>query len=196
MGTEGNEKADQLAKLGGLSQNLVDTPTPKSFTFNRIYEAALERWTGDWIAYPHARQTKQFFLRPKPGISSNLMKLTRYKLGRIMKLITGHNNLNYHCFLRDGDEQESWNCRFCDSDRETFHHFVTVCPSLRGYRAQLFKNYNGPDLSGTWSVDDLVRFSYMSEIKEAINYYGYVRDMDGSSAGPVYSAQSSIDNSR
>ena len=69
--------------------------------------------------------------------------MSRSDLGRMARLITGHNVLNYHMSVMTRDHEDR--CRFCDQERETFFHFVTQCPRLLTYRADLFQHCEGMD---------------------------------------------------
>ena len=65
-------------------------------------------------------------------------------------------------------------CRLCENERETFHHFLTECPRLLSDRAEIFKDYSGPDLNGsTWTVNDIMKFSWTDTVEEAYNAFMY-----------------------
>ena len=154
VGTLGNEMADDLAKRGSSSESLVLTTMPASHKKAMIMDQVLLVWKNQWIAYPHARQTKQFFPQVRESVTKELFGLLRQDIGRFVRLCTGHNNLNYHASLRDAGISAM--CRLCENERETFHHFLTECPRLLSDRAEIFKDYSGPDLNGsTWSVNDI-----------------------------------------
>ena len=123
-------------------------------------------------AYPHGRQTKQFFPCVRPTISKEMIKLPRHNVGRLIRLMSSHNGLNYHCHVKEPNEI-SPECRFCGTRKDTFCHFITDCPSLLGYRANIFYDYVGPKLDqDDWSVNDVFKFSFEPEVSEAIDYYG------------------------
>ena len=65
-------------------------------------------------------------------------------------------------------------CRLCEDEKETFHHFITECPRLLSDRAEIFKNYSGPDLnSDDWSATDIMKFSRVTAVEEAYNAHMY-----------------------
>ena len=68
-------------------------------------------------------------------------------------------------------------CRFCQTERETFHHFIKECPRLRSYRAQCFNHYEGPTLPD-WKPEDLLKFSRLQEISAAIDFYDWTEEKD------------------
>ena len=49
--------------------------------------------------------------------------------------------LNYHMSVMTRDHEDR--CRFCDQERDTFFHFVTQCPRLLTYRADLVQHCEG-----------------------------------------------------
>ena len=171
VGTTGNEKADALARRGADSGPLEDMPIPWSCIKAELKECAVKQWSEEWRTYPHARQTKQFFPVPRERISKELILMTKTAISRLIKLMSGHNNLNYHCSLRDKEHGNA--CRFCEESEETFYHFVRECPRLIGYRLESFLHYSGPDLlNGRWNIQDILDFSRLDEVADAIEAYG------------------------
>ena len=85
---------------------------------------------------------------------------------RFINIITGHNNLAYHC--SKADEEMDSNCRFCNTDSETFYHWVTDCPALCDLRIDCGI---GPvdNVLQNWSIDRLMAFSYNARIADAIS---------------------------
>ena len=63
------------------------------------------------------------------------MQLTRFQLGRYIRIITGHNNLLYHRSNINPDINPM--CRFCNETQETFIHFISDCPALWQEQQQL-----------------------------------------------------------
>ena len=130
-GTEGNERADDLAKAGCLLPLGEAFPSlvPKTEIKTRIHTMIRDKWQQQWDAYPHARQSKQFFSKINKSRAQHIYKLSRAKLARLIRITTGHNNLNYHRSLINPDRENG--CRFCGEEAETFFHLVTDCPAFR-----------------------------------------------------------------
>ena len=63
------------------------------------------------------------------------MELSRFRLGRYIRIVTGHNNLLYHRSNIDLDIDPM--CRFCKESQETFLHFISDCPALWREQQQL-----------------------------------------------------------
>ena len=133
-------------------------------------QALWEDWRTEWNDYPHGRQTKQFLPGLQPSFAKKLLKLTRHEVGRLVRLVTGHNNLNYHMSLMNPGANNM--CRFCNTDRETFYHFVSSCPSLLSHRVNTFLQYEGPNPE-EWDPGDLLAFSRFDVIRDAIDYYDW-----------------------
>ena len=87
------------------------------------------RWTKEWEKYPGARLAKQFYSRPDSNVAKYAYKMDRLKLGRFLRLVAGHNGLNY--FKSKVDPEISPLCRFCEEKDETFYHLVDNCPIFR-----------------------------------------------------------------
>ena len=168
VGHAGNEKADELAKSGTLLGNVeLDIRMPHSQMRSLVMEAFLEMWHFEWHQYQEARQSKQFYSKPDPVKAKYVYKLTRQKLGRFIRLITGHNNLNYH--RSNIDSTNSKHCRFCKNPliKESFFHFASDCPVFHHSRIDFFGDEIVDD-SMTWSVQKLLDFSEIPCIDAAL----------------------------
>ena len=175
VGTRGNKEADRLAKEGA-EKEIIDVRTllPRSYVKNQINEKIYEYWKTEWTVYNAGRQTKQFFPSADPSKTKSMLSLSRHDLSRLVRLITGHNTLNYHMSLTTPGTDPR--CRFCYEEPETFFHFITNCPRLRAYRAQIFNDYDGPVLE-TWNPEDLVEFSKLRVISDAVDYYDWSEEV-------------------
>ena len=91
------------------------------------------------------------------------MQMSSYKVGRLIRLLSGHNNLNYFQNLIDNDISPL--CRLCEEDDETFDHWVTECPVMRVHREEILLV---PDIykliPNKWSVAEIIKFSYLNII--------------------------------
>ena len=124
----------------------------------------MTRWNRSWTEYPHARQSKQFYPVFKHSKAREAYKLSRAKLSRLIKITTGHNNLNYHQSLISRERDNK--CRFCSEEPETFFHFATTCPSFRVSR----EDFGLADfyLTSNWSLGAVLSFSFLSSIDMAL----------------------------
>ena len=170
VGTEGNERADELAKIGGkLEKASGNIAVPHSITKNVINERMTEKWTDKWLEYPGARMSKLFVTKTVKNKSKYIYKLSSAKLGRLIRVTSGHNNLNY--FQNKLCEDISPLCRLCEEGDETFEHWVTECPVLRVQRNEIFciATNNYILVPYEWEVDKILRFSFLPIIENIID---------------------------
>lgn len=142
-----------------------------------------------WQVYDEARIAKYFFPRNDKIKARNAMKLSRLQLSRFIRIITGHNQLKY--YMSKLDSSISPLCRFCREADETFHHFVFDCPSLFFSRQEIFL-----DLDMNWTVDKLIKFSYLPHINSLLdpNSVQDIRLTDSESDSQLSANSNSIDN--
>ena len=166
VGTAGNELADEGAKAGGALSAVCAVGLPKVEVKAKISEYFVEVWKSEWDAYKAARMGKQFYSKPCLMKAKYAMKLGRVELSRFIKLVSGHNGLFY--FKSKIDPEISPICRFCNESDETFYHFITDCPSLRLSRIDVLLDTEVND-DQSWSIRDILRFSYLQGVREAID---------------------------
>ena len=166
-GHQGNERADELAKQGAATNDLdrklnVKRPQAslKSMIENKIYEQWGEEWRSDTIA----NHAKGFYSFPDKNKAKYVYKLARLELGRFVRLITGHNNLNY--FQNRIGLQHKKYCRWCNSGHETINHFIHECPKFWKISREVL-GLEPPTNNQKWSVRALLDFTYVPEINEA-----------------------------
>ena len=95
IGISGNEKADQLAKQGAISNALG--PEPFVPISNAIFKLSLNKkfqnlWTKRWQASNTCRQTKLWLPKSTNKIENSLWSITRQKIALMVQTITGHCN--------------------------------------------------------------------------------------------------------
>ena len=166
VGTEGNERADKAAKEGGESgvEGLVEIPMTelKEKIKNHFY---LE-WEKRWSEYNKARMAKLFYAKPDSIQAKYVLKLSRLELSRFLRLISGHNGLFY--FKSKIDPEINAVCRFCLGADETFYHLITNCPAFFQSRRDICLD-NTIDMGEEWSVRNMLIFSYLPGVREAID---------------------------
>ena len=166
-GYAGNERADALAKLGAKSDNqaaYLPVGKPVALLKTEIRNISYQAWTKEWSQDPRFLHSKQFYGAPMPSKARYVYKLARLELGRFVRLITGHNNLN--SFQTKIGLWGDSKCRLCRQAEETFLHFLHQCPRLHQARQNLFcDKLPGSDMQ--WSVRNLIDFSYTPTINAA-----------------------------
>ena len=132
QGITGNERADELAKTGGVEQFIGPEPAlglPLGGLRN-----ALDRWTATrhaqhWQATAKLRQSKLFIKSPLGRKARELISLDRTSLRTLISLFTGHCTLRRHLHIM-GVSQDSPRCRLCGEEDETPFHILCECVAL------------------------------------------------------------------
>jgi hypothetical protein len=171
VGIEGNERADELAKRGGEQLMYEGVGIPKCEMKRRL-KVVENRWEQEWNSYGHARQTKLFFPHVKNKNTHDISNLGRIRLGKMIRVFTGHNALYYH--RHNINNEISSICRFFLEDDETSWHIVMECPAFAVPRREIFLGMTF--LEGDWSLDVLKEFVDIRDIHMA--FEGWERDSD------------------
>ena len=138
-----------------------------------IRSKVAEEWHREWTGSNMANHTKTFYAGPNPKKAKFVYKLARLELGRFVRVITGHNNLNF--FQTKIGLANDPTCRFCTGGDETITHLLSRCPRFFSVGREIFLDQL-PTADMKWSVRDLLNFSYIPEINEA--YEGTWADGD------------------
>ena len=112
-----------------------------------------ELWKNRWESAREYRQTRFWFPSISPGVSRELVKVSRPELGSLVKFITGFNSLAYHQFNQN--KTYSDRCRLCLTEREEAIHLAVDCPVLTPARLASFGPF-GP--STNWRLSELRSF--------------------------------------
>ena len=97
-GHQGNERADCLAKMGSEQDDsirMVEIRKPICVVRSEVRNALLEEWTEEWTKQTGVHHARSFYGGPNPRKAKFVIKLARLELGRYVRVITGHNNLNF-----------------------------------------------------------------------------------------------------
>ena len=166
-GHAGNERADQLAKYGSDAQNKakkLKVHQPMAEIKSSIRAAVTREWEQEWTKLPTAHHTRSFYSGPNHTKAKFVYNLARLELGRFVRIITGHNNLNFF-----QTKLGLWHdpfCRFCGTGLETITHLLEECPCFQQLRTETFLgSLPSPDM--TWSVRAILNFSFSPRINAA-----------------------------
>ena len=168
IGLDGNELADEYAKLG-----TADTTTHirTNSTMNQIRTClsryTYHKWRDKWRALAKCRQTKLFYPQPDEAKHRQVKQFSRKELKLYIQAVTGQNNLNYLNSLITRDYTSL--CRFCEEEDETFAHIVAECPVFMHDRVRLLgcRVVRYEDLKDI-GPRVLVRFIGIDEIETAL----------------------------
>ena len=165
-GIHDNECVDDMAKEATKLESVVDTPIPKTEIKGVVLSALRDLWNEEWLDYDDARMSKKWYNTQDKHRAREVCQLSRLKLGRLIRIVSGHNALKYYNHVLD--ETLSPACRLCNMADETFHHLATECPRTHQNRQEVFGNkdiLNNMD----WEVDELLDFSYRDQINSLLD---------------------------
>ena len=138
--------------------------TPQATVKARLKECIYKQWEQEWLGSNTASHSKSFYSGPNPSKAKFVYKLARLELGRFVRIITGHNNLNF--FQDKIGLHRGASCRFCGDGNETITHIISICPRFQVHRREILLDKSPcPDM--TWSVRGLLDFSYIPGLNEA-----------------------------
>lgn len=158
-GIEGNEKADQLAKLGSSQQFIGPEPFIGLSPANLKME--LKNWEESkvqsiWNNTSTARQSKRF-IKPNALNTQRLLNLSKKDLCTYTGLITGHCPSKHH--LKIIGKLSDDRCRFCNLESESSEHLLCDCAALFNKRCRfLDKGLTVPDEIWTIPPNKVINF--------------------------------------
>ena len=141
-----DDQAKRATELETISTYQV--PIPHIQINQQLKENIIEKWKQEWIAYPHARQSKYFLSGPDALRAKETLQLGKAQIGRLIRIITGHNALSYHRSKID-PENVYPKCRFCtNDDNETFIHLIHNCQRFEAHFTATFtsKPFDPPEI--------------------------------------------------
>ena len=146
VGHDGNELADEYAKLGTTDNSIhINTRTTRNQIRACIANYTFHKWREKWQAINKYRQTKIFYPHPDRGKYRQVKMFSRKELQLYTQAITGQNNLNYlNSIIVTGYTSM---CRFCEEEDETFSHLVGECPVFHDLRVEVVGSLGRVDLS-------------------------------------------------
>ena len=156
----GNEKADELAKAGTVSSNLVCSLVPlnhiKNMINDKVNNLTQTRWNSnrhahtDLILGNHHKKTLRI-------LTNNLNNRTRYRTG--ICIITGHIGLNKH--LHRINRSDTPNCPNCIDTEETVAHYIGQCPPYSRMRGDTLGTYYDSinDIMDNNNIDLIINFA-------------------------------------
>ncbi|KAJ8982792.1 hypothetical protein NQ317_018493 [Molorchus minor] len=139
-GVPGNEKADELARLGSEGRCLG--PSSYLGITKQQVTAALNDWAyctskEHWRLSRGCRQARDFVTGPDPARSIWILGRSRGALNQLVGILTGHCKLRQHLSLL-GIEEDSILPKVRSQDDETSYHFVGKCEAFMRLRLVVF----------------------------------------------------------
>lgn len=149
-GIEGNESADQAARLG--AKTVVFGPEPVLAISRSIARLEFQHWIRDqhikyWESLSTCRQAKSFLEKPCKTLTEKLLTLERRSLRTVVGLLTGHCPLNKH--LTNIGINNNPMCEKCSLEEEDAIHFLCNCEGYGNLRERFFDTHYPEPLSLT-----------------------------------------------
>ena len=165
-GVADNEAVDELAKQATNLAEIWDTLIPKQEVKAVVLEALRSQWNEQWAEYDEARMSKFWYSTQDKHRAKEVCQLSRLRLGRFIRIVSGHNALRYYNHVLD--PHLSPVCRLCMNADETFHHLALDCPMTLQARRDTFGD---KDILNNmeWTVDELLDFSYSDQINPLLD---------------------------
>lgn len=151
-GIMGNEKADELARIGAIVPQLGPEPfcgISRHQAYVVLNETMFQEARKVWAKTPLLEHAKALIGGYSQKFTAELYKLSRTDVGAIARALTGHCKLNRHLYNIRLSETDV--CRFCGEDRETPKHILCHCGPLIHKRS----NYLGKHLMNPEDIRSL-----------------------------------------
>lgn len=137
-GVDGNEKADELARLG--AEETFNGPEPRFGISKSACKRVVKNWLhksheARWKSYEECKHTKYFCKSPSIDRSEAILALKRADIKRLVEIMTNHCCLNKHLFNMSYVDDPM--C-ICGLEEETGIHLITSCQKYRALRTSLF----------------------------------------------------------
>jgi len=161
IGTEQNERADELAKLGS-SQPFIG-PEPRVALGTAAIDGLLAEWSYSlhrkrWRELDTCKCARLFLATPLKDIAKGLLALKRSSLSWLIAMVTGHGNFRLH--LKKLKLVEEEDCRLCLEEQETAVHILCNCPALASTRMSVFgQRFLAEDKLDNLKFKDMLAFS-------------------------------------
>jgi ribonuclease HI len=135
QGIDGNEKADELARLGSSTPFVGPEPfcaLPTKTLYDPIKKWENKRLSFYWTSLTKLRQAKRLI---KPYANKNILGLSKQNLRILTGFLTGHCTLRYHLGKLGLSDQTI--CRLCLEEDETSEHVLCSCEAVASLRLNI-----------------------------------------------------------
>ena len=131
----GNEKADELARLGAREPCLMLGITRKHVT-TTLNEWAYATLKEHWRLSSGCSQARDFVTGPNKSRTAWLLGRSRKTLNQLVGVLTSHCKLRRHLSLTGVEDDPT--CPKCGNGEKTSLHFLGQCDEFGPLRYQLF----------------------------------------------------------
>ena len=138
-GLEGNEKADELARIGSSSQFIGPEPYFGMCLSNIKMEFKLWlelKMNIEWEIKTSMVHSKEIMPRLNKNRSKEFLYLSKNDASLVTRFVTGHGAFNKHLHTLHMTTEDK--CRLCKDEKETSRHLLCECEALAAKRYNLF----------------------------------------------------------
>jgi ribonuclease HI len=158
----GNEKADELAKIGTESEEVCKGHLPQSFIKHSINMKVkeLEAETWDRKGPYHSKRALDNKKHHVENIKKLLNSRNNYRIA--IQLITGQAGLNYHLYKIH--QANTRTCPKCEMEDETVEHFLGRCPFYAATRYEVFEEFYSSmtRIFGNYTIQQIVKYANLT----------------------------------
>ncbi len=170
----GNERADEAARRGAMLSRLAKLLPPVTSAESKAHvrEVTLEKWKLGFNTDKRFRQTKLFIGGPDKAIWKNICKLSRERIGRLVRFVTGHAYVPQTKAIVQGvEESADLQCRLCENDAETAGHIVRKCPALSQRLFDLLGFHTGADIEEAAALAEFLDCADIVAIEDEVRLF-------------------------
>ncbi|XP_048484155.1 uncharacterized protein LOC105391530 [Plutella xylostella] len=141
-GINGNEEADELARLGAESLPLGPEPIiglPKCTSRREIKDWAHNQSLEAWNNVPGQHHARALIVGYSQKFTRRVLELTRNQIRVLTRTLSGHCRLNRH--LHKMGLSDTPICRFCNEEDETPMHILCECEAIIHKRNRILGGY-------------------------------------------------------
>ncbi len=173
-GVQGNELADNMAKLGVLEESVpISIPLPACYRKSKIKEYMYSEWKREWKELKGTKfrhRTSKFWLAESNPETTckELMKYKRSEVSLAIALLSGHNSTKEHLKRANMLEQEEvMDCRLCGLNDETNEHLLE-CEELKMERLLAFGTTDKIQIKKYWKISNIIEFCKEDKVKQLL----------------------------
>ena len=164
-GNRYNEMVDELAREATSHPHIEsEIEISRKTIRNEVLTNIRGCWDEEWRAYTEARMSRMFFPSQNKLRAKEILSLSRYQVGRLMRITSGHNQLMYFQYVVDPGKNPI--CRLCGLENETFYHWVQDCPAFMAARQWFFADH--PSIGADWDLAQLMSFAAEPRVVTAL----------------------------
>ena len=159
----GNEKADELAKLGTVSDITDIGYVPQSLVKRRINQYVLTQSNAVWSL--NAPRHSNLVLKCNNNIPKELgfLENNRQDYRNIVQLVTGRAGVNHTLHMMELTDTKE--CPKCGNEDETISHFLGQCPMYARIRVEKFGEYymSMTDIFSNFSIKKIAAYARLTK---------------------------------